>query len=172
MGRVKIDQCGLDKLADFFAACNYAVTDSESYGWECYGNNARIIDAIKWEPHGRDLPGSKIVGAAEIIVDTATHTVFEIAVAEFTSRNGKGSAYKWMNPSYKPAHDREASRKSVPPYQAWDNVNYKLTTTREVMTRIRALFQPPTKKRKPKKKPAPQKKYLQANKRKKTTRRR
>lgn len=167
----KIDHAGLARMVEFFKACKYSIQEVVDYCWECYGCNAAIIDA-NYEATDRGVFG--IVASAQMIIDRRTHEVFEISVCE--TRAGKESAFKWHNPVYALAHDLESARRGIPAAevdQAWDKVNYKRTTDRSVLSRIKALFNPPVKNRKPKKKTSTAgRKLMQAGKRKKVVRRR
>jgi phage tail protein X len=167
----KIDHAGLARMVEFFKACNYSIQEVVDYCWECYGRNAAIVDA-NYEATDRGVFG--IVASAQMIINRRTHEVYEISVCD--TRAGKEFAFKWHNPTYSLAHDLESARRGIPAAevdQAWDKVNYKRTTDRSVLSRIKLLFNPPIKKRKPKKKASTaSRKLVQASKRKKVTGRR
>lgn len=162
---IKIDHAGVARVAEFFGACNYRIEEVTRFLWDCYGKNAIIVDAICYQQR---RPGTlaPVAGSAQIIIDRRTNEVFEISVADEV----KNAAWKWYNPAYSLIHDLEASRRGIDQIdQAWDNVNYKRSTDTSVLKRIRTMFNPPVKKRKPKKKASTSsRKLVQASKRKKT----
>lgn len=164
---MKFDQCGAMRINRFFNACQFRISDSDKFCWGCYGNNAQILDAtvpLKNKPR-------QFKAGAQIIIDTATHTVFEISVADYTWNKGKGRAFKWYNPEYSLIHDVEAARRGVEHAdQAWDNVNYKRTNEATVLRHIKSLFGPAP--RKKKKKASAPRKLAKAFKRKKAVGRR
>lgn len=166
---IKIDHAGLARITEFFRACNYSIQEVVDFCWSCYGDNAAIVDAV-YEAKHQGIFG--IVASAQMIIDRRTHEVFEMSVCD--TREKKEAAFKWHNPAYSLAHDIEASRRGIEQVdQAWDDVNYKRTTDRFVLNRIRTLFNPPVKKRKPKKKAsAASRKLVQTRKRKKAVSRR
>lgn len=160
----KIDPAGVARIAEFFRACNYNIQEVVDYCWDCYGPDAAIVDA------NRDDRGFGIVGSAQMIIDRHTQEVFEMSVCDEV----KNAAWKWHNPAYSAAHDLEAVSRDIPEEsidQAWDKVNYKRTTDRSVLKRIKTLFNPPVKKRTPKKKASTaSRKLVQTGKRKKVVR--
>jgi hypothetical protein len=139
------DHCGALRVNRFFNACRFLITDSAAYCWACYGNNAQILDAtIRLPNKPREFKCT-----AQIILDTVTHTVYEISVADFRWNKGKGRGFKWYNPDYSLIHDVEAARRGVEHAdQAWDNVNYKRTREAAVLRHIKSLFGPAPRKKK------------------------
>lgn len=175
----RIDHAGLARMVEFFKACNYSIQEVVDYCWNCYGPNAAIVDAIYEGVIDKKLQVFGIVASAQMIIDRRTHEVYEISVADNRALNNagdKGLAYKWHNPAYSLAHDLESSRRGIPDKdldQAWDNVHYKRTTDTAVLKRIRTLFSPQVKPRKPKKKASTaRRKLVKASKRKKAVSRR
>ena len=162
---MKFDNCGAMLVSRFFEACRFQISESDKYCWCCYGNNARIIDAV--------LPMSKKLNefkcSAQIVIDTVTHTVYEMSVADYTWNKSKGRAFKWYNPQYSLIHDVEAARRGVEHAdQAWDEINYKRTREATVLQHIKALVGPAPRK----KKTSTKRKLAKALKRKKTVSRR
>jgi|GEM_PF-5119069 len=175
---IKIDHAGVARIAEFFRACNYSIQEVVDFCWDCYGPNAAIVDAIHEGVVDKKLRVFGIVASAQMIIDRRTQEVYEMSVADNQALNnaigGKGVAYKWHNPAYSLAHDLESARRGIPAKdldQAWDNVQYKRTSDTAVLKRIRTLFNPPVKKRKPKKKASTaRRKLVKASKRKKAIR--
>lgn len=177
---IKINHAGVARIGEFFRACNYSIQEVVDFCWDCYGPHAAIVDAIHEGIVDKKLRVCGIVASAQMIIDRRTQEVYEISVADNRALNsvvgGKSVALKWHNPAYSLAHDLESSRRGIPAKdldQAWDNVRYKRTSDTAVLQRIRTLFNPPVKKRKPKKKASTtSRKLVQASKRKKVTGRR
>ncbi len=173
---IQIDHAGVARIAEFFRACNYRIQEVTQFLWNCYGKNAIIIDAV-YDQQRRPGTPAKVTASAQMIIDKRTHEVFEISAADEV----KNAAWKWYNPAYSLLHDLEHQRRvgrlegalTYHVDQAWDVVNYKRTADTAVLSRIRTLFNPPVKKRKPKKKASTaSRKLVQASKRKKVTGRR
>lgn len=166
---IKIDPAGIARLAEFFRACNYRIEEVTQFLWDCYGRHAIIVDAI-YEQRRPPKFAAEIGASAQMIIDKRTQEVFEISCADSV----KNVAWKWYNPAYSLVHDLEASRRGIDQVdQAWDEVNYKRTTEAAVLKKIRTLFNPPVKKRKPKKKASTaRRKLVQTSKRKKVAGRR
>lgn len=157
------DHCGALRINRFLNACRFLITDSAKFCWGCYGNNAQILEATI------QLPNKEFKCQAQIIIDTVTHTVYEISVADFKWNKGKGRAFKWYNPQYSLIHDVEAARRGVEHAdQAWDDVNYKRAREPDVLRHIKSLFGPTRRK----KKASAPRKLAKAFKRKKTVSRR
>lgn len=177
---IQINHAGIARIGEFFRACNYSIQEVVDFCWDCYGPNAAIIDAVHEGIVDKKLRVCGIVASAQMIFDRRTQEVYEISVADNCAINnavgGKGIAFKWHNPAYSLAHDLESARRGIPAKdldQAWDNVQYKRTSDTAVLERIRTLFNPPVKKRKPKRKASTAgRKLMQAGKRKKAVRRR
>jgi hypothetical protein len=100
-------------LKQWLELANYRITESERYLWNCYGKDAFMLSS--WNGiHGRG--GYSI----EIVFDTKTQTVYEVAAHDFTNDR----AYRMINPGYAKAHDEEAATRGVDMNTAWDGVDY------------------------------------------------
>ena len=99
------------KIKDFLEAIEYKITNGEKYHWNCYGDNAYILEY--WN-------GSQDGHSCEIIFDTVNHTVYECIICDYAN----SEAYRWINPEYKSKVFNEASLRGVNKNEAWDSVDF------------------------------------------------
>jgi hypothetical protein len=100
-------------LKQWLELANYRITEGERYLWDCYGPDTCMLSS--WNGiHGRGGYST------EIVFDTKTQTVYEVAVHDFTNNR----AYRMINPEYAKAHAQEAATRSVDMNTAWDGVAY------------------------------------------------
>jgi len=100
-------------LKQWLELANYRITEGDRYLWDCYGTDTFMLSS--WNGiHGRG--GYSI----DIVFDTKTQTVYEVAVHDFTNDR----AYRMINPSYAKAHAQEAATRGVDMNTAWDGVDY------------------------------------------------
>lgn len=111
-------------IENFSQAVEYKFTGGSNYGWNCFGLDARWLDA-------EDKTYS-----ASIVFGGPDHTVFVAEVCDYPNLR----AYRWINPDYKEAHDAEAAKRDVNPLQAWDEVNYvELETSEDFLEKCSAI---------------------------------
>lgn len=116
-------------LQNYFEAVSYRITEGDSYGWNCYGDNAHQLSA--W--NGIHGAGG---WSANIIFDTKDQTVYEVEVCDYTHDR----AYRLINPAYKEAFDEEADSRGELGNQAWDDVDYTdLDVEEDFMEKLRAI---------------------------------
>ena len=100
-------------LKQWLELANYKITEGDRYLWDCYGKDTFML--ISWNGiHGRGGYST------DIVFDTKTQTVYEVAVHDFTNER----AYRMINPQYADAHAQEAKTRSVDMNNAWDGVAY------------------------------------------------
>ena len=99
------------KIKDFLEAIDYKITNGEKYHWNCYGDNAYILEYWNGEQDGH---------SCEMIFDTANHTVYECDVCDYKNEE----AYRWINPDYHSKLLNEATDRVVNKDEAWDSVNF------------------------------------------------
>jgi len=100
-------------LKEWMEAIGYRITEGDTYGWQCYGNNAYSISA--WNGvHGRGG------WSANVVFDTRDQTVFEADVCDYTNER----AYRLINPDYRKDYDAEAKDRDSLANQAWDDVDF------------------------------------------------
>lgn len=95
-------------LENALKAIEYKITDGSEYGWNCWGNNARIIDS------------ETANGECSIVYDAKTLEVYEINVCNSENE----IAYRWLNPNYKDEYLDEAADRDINPNEAWDDTEW------------------------------------------------
>ena len=98
-------------VKDFMEIVDFKITEGSDYCWDCYGENAYLLDSWNQDQEGHTV---------SIVFDTRTHTVYEASAYDYR----RNRAYRLINPEYKQAHLQEAQDKDVDVNQAWDDVNY------------------------------------------------
>ena len=92
-------------------AVGFRITEGSTYGWQCYGPNAYMLDSWNGEQDGHSF---------SIVFDTKDQTVYEINAHDFTNQR----AYRWVADSWRSAMQADAANRSVMEKQAWDEVDY------------------------------------------------
>lgn len=115
------------EIKDFLEAIEYKITGGSEYGWNCYGDYAYSLES--WNG---DLDGYSF----HIIFDTITQTVYEVSVCDYLDN----VAFKWINPNYEKSYFDEATIRQVTPHQAWDDVDYFLTSEEAILDNIRTVI--------------------------------
>lgn len=100
-------------LKEWMELVDYKITEGDTYGWTCYGNNAHQLSS--WNGiHGRGG------WSANIVFDTKNQTVFEAEICDYTNER----AYRIINSEFRKAYDKESSSRGELGNQAWDDVDY------------------------------------------------
>lgn len=100
-------------LEQWMKTFNYRITESDTYGWSCYGPNAQSLSA--W--NGKHDDGG---WSGNIVFDTENQTVYEVEVCDYTNER----AYRIINPVYKKAQTTEAKNRGSDADEAWDSVKF------------------------------------------------
>jgi hypothetical protein len=95
-------------LPEFFELIDHRVTGGSEFQWQCYGNQAQVIDS-----DGANYSFS-------VVFDRDDQEVYEVTVCDYANNR----AYRMIDPDFKSGHDNEAAARDVPADQAWDNVRY------------------------------------------------
>lgn len=95
-------------LENALKAIGYKITNGSEYGWNCWGNHARIIDS------------ETVNGECSIVYDAKTLEVYEVNVCNPENE----IAYRWLNPNYKNSYLTEAEERDVNPNEAWDETEW------------------------------------------------
>lgn len=98
-------------LQDFMIVINYRITESDKFLWMCYGPNAYCMHSWNGDHDGHSV---------DVVFDTVTQTVYELNACDYK----RNLAYRWINPSYREAFNKEAITKNSSPDEAWDGVTY------------------------------------------------
>jgi hypothetical protein len=117
-------------------ATDYRITDSEKYGWDCYGDDARIMSY--------DAPNDEFSQAASVeIIFSAdgSKTVFEVGVYDYLHNK----AYRLINPEYIGKYHDEVTRRiadgKLDNDRAWDDVSYiDLETAEDFLEKLTAIL--------------------------------
>ena len=115
-------------IEQFLKAVDYQINDGSQFQWECFGANARYLDAQKNGPNGP---------SASIVFDTEDQTVYQTMVYDYPA----GRAYRLMGAvEYLQDYLSEAKSRGVAD-QAWDDVKYTdLETAEDFMEKCTAIF--------------------------------
>jgi hypothetical protein len=98
-------------LKEWLELVDYRITEGSTYGWQCYGHDAYMLDSWNGEHDGHSFT---------VIFDTKTQIVYEVQAHDYVHNR----AYRLINPDFKSAHDDESEDRGVLDNQAWDDVNY------------------------------------------------
>jgi hypothetical protein len=100
-------------LKQIIEACNYRIIGGDPYQWDCYGTDARFLEFS-------DQDGMECVS---VIFDSKTQVVYEVNLVV----PGYEQAFGWWNPDFESKYLKEANKRNVTPYEAWDKVMYEKT---------------------------------------------
>lgn len=113
-------------IENFSQAVQYKFTGGSSYGWACFGPDARWLDSEDEKYN------------ASIVFGGPDHLVFVAEVCDYTNRR----AYRWIHPDYKEEHDDEAAERGVDRLEAWDSVKYtELDVAEDFLEKCRAIVE-------------------------------
>jgi hypothetical protein len=96
-------------VQDFTEAVDFQITGGSEYCWECFGPDARYLDS----EHSKEFQASVVFGGPE-------RTVFVCELFDYVNTR----AYRWINPEYREAHEKEAKKRKVNAKTAWDGVDF------------------------------------------------
>lgn len=93
--------------------------------WECFGTDARYLDS----EHPDEFQASIIFGGPD-------RTVFICELFDYVNNR----AYRWVNPDYQEAHDKEAKKRKVDVEVAWEGVNFnEIELGEDILEKIQQL---------------------------------
>jgi hypothetical protein len=98
-------------MKEWMELVDYRVTEGSSYGWQCYGPYAYMMDSWNGEHDGHSFT---------ILFDTKTQAVYEVQVHDYTNNR----AYRMLNESFEQAMTTEAAARGINKTEAWDEVSY------------------------------------------------
>lgn len=98
-------------LKEWMELVEYRITEGGDYGWDCYGNDAHMLDSWNGDQNGHSFT---------VIFDTKTQVVFEVQAHDYVHNR----AYRLINPDFKEAHALEAKDRDSNLNEAWDDVDY------------------------------------------------
>jgi hypothetical protein len=98
-------------LKEWMEIVDYRITEGSNYGWQCYGNDAYMLDSWNGEHDGHSF---------SIIFDTRDQTVYEVQAHDYVHNR----AYRMINQDFQKKNRKEAKRRDVSKDEAWEDVNY------------------------------------------------
>jgi hypothetical protein len=90
---------------------DYRITEGSNYCWECYGQNAYMLDSWNGKQDGHSFT---------IIFDTKDQTVYEVQAHDYVHNR----AYRMINEDFRKKLKKEAKQRDVNKNEAWDDVDY------------------------------------------------
>jgi hypothetical protein len=122
---IYIKENSMITLKQYMEAVDYTITESSTYQWACYGNNAHCFDSAGAYAH-----------SLSVILDKKTQVVFSVQAYDYTADR----AYRWMNPEFVDAYKTECIERKVHDV-AWDYVEYiDLDNEEDFLEKARAIF--------------------------------
>lgn len=113
-------------LEKLLYATECRISESSKYLWECYGENARIIDFA-----GPKEEESMI----SAIFDSKTRKVFEVNI------NTQNAPIRWIDPEYIKGYQDESADKNIDFNNAWDDVEWtNLDTEESILIKIEEQY--------------------------------
>jgi hypothetical protein len=103
-------------IKNFMEVIKYKINDVCQFMWDCYGQNAYILDSYRNN------------GSLQIIFDLKNQTVYEFSVCDYKANK----AYKWINPKFERKRKAESKNKGFTVDQAWDETNYQPTSVNKL----------------------------------------
>jgi hypothetical protein len=115
-------------LKEFIEAIDYKITEGSEYTWNCFGDNARYLDA-----HGPELNEDYSISA---VFDCKDQTVYTVEAWDY--RNGR--EYRWINPEYQKAYRKACKKNDVDFNESFDGNKYiDLDVAEDILEKINAL---------------------------------
>ena len=98
-------------MKEFMELVDYRITEGSNYGWQCYGDNAYMMDSWNGEQDGHSFT---------VIFDTKDQTVYEVQAHDYVHDR----AYRMINEDFLKKMKKESKRRDVNRAEAWDDVRY------------------------------------------------
>lgn len=120
------------QLKDYMEVIGYRVTEGSEFCWNCFGNNAYRLDSWSgaWRPFD-DQPYS-----ISIVFDLNDQTVYQLEAHDYNNER----SYRWTNPDYVEAHDKEVEQRGIDGEQAYDDVQFiNLENVADLLQKARAI---------------------------------
>ena len=95
-------------MKDFIETIEYKITGGSSFGWHCFGYNARWLDC-----EDRQFQASAVF-------DSETQVVYLTEVHDFVNNR----SYRWINPDYVDVHAEYGKANGIDVDVAYDDVNF------------------------------------------------
>ena len=112
-------------VKNFTEAIDFKITGGSTYGWNCFGPDARWLDS---EDSGNY--------SASIVFGGPEHTVYVAEVSDLINNR----SYRWINPDYADVLEQEADLRGVDNSVAWDDVKHTdLETAEDFLEKCTAI---------------------------------
>lgn len=112
-------------LKQFLEAIEFKITEGSSYGWNCYGPNARYLDSYKQDQY-----------SISAIFDTQNQFVYAIELWDYVNHR----EYRWQHPNYKEAFIDECGDREIDPTESLDNSKFiDLEVVEDILEKISAV---------------------------------
>lgn len=100
-------------IEDFFCIIQYKIDSGNPYLWKCFGTNARSVEHM-------DESINTYRYSINADFDTKTRVIYVLETYDYED----GMSYRWINPEYKDAYNKEASDRDVDADIAYGNVEF------------------------------------------------
>lgn len=96
-------------VQSFTEAINFQITGGSSYGWECFGPDARWLDSEEPRQY-----------TANIVIAGPERTVCIAELHDYVNSR----SYRWINPDHREAYLAESARREVDIDEAYEGVRF------------------------------------------------
>lgn len=116
-------------LKDFCEAVEYKISGGSEFQWECFGANARYLDA-----DDTSYDSSKY--SINAIFDSVSYIVYQMEVWDYANNR----EYRWMHPDYAKAYKDEAKVRKVKKNESCDGRKFiDLEVADDILEKANAL---------------------------------
>ncbi len=99
-------------IKSFLEVVNYRITEGDTFGWTCFGENAYNLSAWNGDHDGWSF---------NMVFDTRDQTVYSVEACDYKRKR----AYRYLNPDHREAYINYGKTKHAEYYnQAWDQVDF------------------------------------------------
>ena len=96
-------------LKEYLEAIQFKISEGSSYGWNCYGPNARYLDCYKEDCY-----------SISALFDSENQFVYAVELWDYVNRR----EYRWQHPNYKDEFLAEAREREIDPMESLDGSKY------------------------------------------------
>jgi hypothetical protein len=116
-------------LKSYLEAIDFKITGGSDFGWSCYGENARYLDCS-------DSEGSDGSYSVHAIFDSATQQVYAMEAWDYVNDR----EYRWIDPDFVKAHNREAHRRDFDHQESFDGRKFiEIEVAEDILEKISAI---------------------------------
>ena len=119
------------QLSEVNNTFQHRITGGGDYGWNCYGFNNWSIDYSSDYVHGY------------VVFNIITGEVYEVSVTPNVDayEGNEPKPYRYIDPAYRAAYDKEAAMRGIDPNEAWDDVKWvDLETETDFIEKASKMF--------------------------------